>query len=161
MGVYPGDMPITDTKEQQEMHGDKPSFEIAWGGSFFGVLRWPDLDRLWVEVLGAGSWYLYTLTEPPPQHPADGKALESFLSCLDQQLRPGQNSEYCGFVFVDSREDTTLIKVFNPSELGCSAGRCNEAPRLPTWVLSRSQPVDLTPAVEPPGFWSRLLRRAS
>ena len=43
-------------------------FWQAFRGTFYGVLRWPQLDTLWETLRGdaAANWYIYAIgTEPP------------------------------------------------------------------------------------------------
>ena len=45
----------------------------ACNGRLTGVLRWPDLDALWTQLLhrNDGRWYVYAVGAPPPTSPAE------------------------------------------------------------------------------------------
>lgn len=130
-------------------------------GGFSGILRWPHLDALWQKVLedANGGWYIYSVGESPPQHPAEAGELRQFIKWIDERLRREHGEDYCGIVYVDSRERPSFIKVYDPKNLGLVCGSSDNPP-LPGWTLSKLKPVDLpevlsSPAVSKP--WWRLI----
>jgi hypothetical protein len=144
---------------------DKPAtdpFTAAFRGRFRNVLRWEQLDQLW-EVLrhdAENGWYLYATGESPPQEPASGEMLRTFLAEIDLLLRQEHEEEYCGIVYADSFESPQFIKIYDPGNLGVSCGYSDNPP-LPGWVLSKLPPSDLKAAAFSPAnrrrWWRRLL----
>lgn len=136
------------------------SFSEAFRGTFYGVLRWPQLDELW-EILrkdAAGEWYLYAIgTEPPTEIIADDKLIE-FIAEIDVLLRREHGEDYCGVVYTDSFDQPSFVKIFDPNNLGVSCG-FSDNPPLPGWILSKLAPIDLKAPTLPGNrrrWWQKL-----
>jgi len=142
---------------------ERDAFLAAWNGSFTGMLRWPQLEALWSRVRARAheGWYIYAVGEPPPSEPADPATLERFLEEIDRLLRIEHQEDYCGIVYADDPDHPSLIKIYDPNNLGVVCGSSTQPP-LPGWVLSLLPPVDLPAAFPPPAarrrWWQRLLR---
>jgi hypothetical protein len=136
------------------------SFLDLYNGECFGILRWEQLDALWERVRASAErgWYVYAVGDPVPDEPVEPDALERFLQELDGLLRREHESDYCGIVYTDSRESPSLIKIYDPNNLGMVCGSSEYAP-LPGWVLSRPRPVDLPSTFPPPANRRRWWRR--
>lgn len=120
------------------------AFLRAFHGSLTSTLRWADLETFW-EVLGdraAAGWYVYALGEIPPQTPVDASKLGEFITAMDTLLRKDHQEEYCAIVYADDLKVPTLVKIFDPNNLGVSCG-FSDNPPLPGWVLSLHPPVDI------------------
>ena len=128
-------------------------------GSFTSALRWPQLDALWERVLAEpGGWYVYAVGEETPQQAADAEALRRFVQEIDALLRREHEEDYCGIVYADSLEAPSMVKIYDPNNLGVSCGYSDNPP-LPGWVLSRLPPCDLQAMRQPAGrrrWWQRL-----
>lgn len=135
-------------------------FLQAWRGSFTSALRWHQLDALWEQVRAQPEgWYVYAVGEAPPEIVAEVAALDNFLTEIDALLRREHDEDFCGIVYADNPREPTLIKIYDPNNLGVVCGY-SENPPLPGWVLSRIPPVDL-PASQAPTkgrqrWWQRL-----
>jgi len=119
-------------------------FHIAFRGHFTSLLRWEDLDALWALVrqhAGAG-WYVYAIGEPAPVRPSSAEQVGNFLDEVDALLRKEHDEDYCGIVYTDSKTAPTMIKIFDPNNLGVQCG-FSDNPPLPGWVMSRLPPVTL------------------
>lgn len=131
----------------------------AFRGSFTSALRWPQLDSLWSRVREAPErWYVYAVGEPPPSSPASADELLRFIAEIDQLLRREHDEDYCGIVYADRLAAPSMIKIYDPNNLGVSCGYSDNPP-LPGWVLSRLPPADLAAARQPAGrrrWWQRL-----
>jgi hypothetical protein len=133
--------------ESHAMNQEPPqqqSFREAFKGTFYGVLRWPQLDALW-EVLrqdAASDWYLYAIGAEPPTTTASAEQLRAFISEIDVLLRKEHEEDYCGIVYTDSFDAPGFVKIFDPHNLGVSCG-FSDNPPLPGWILSKLPPVDL------------------
>lgn len=133
----------------------------AFKGTFYGVLRWPQLDALW-DVLRrdeTDDWYIYAIGAEPPAATVNAVQLREFITEVDVLLRKEHGEDYCGIVYTDSFEQPTFVKIFDPNNLGVSCGYSDNPP-LPGWTLSKLAPIDLN-APNLPGnrrrWWQRLL----
>jgi hypothetical protein len=140
-----------------------PLFEQRIWGRFSGVLRWSQLDALWDNVRRQpAGWFIYDLHAPPPDEPAAPKELETFLRKMDRRLRKEHEYDYCGIVYADSFEVPTMVKVYDPGNLGAVCGPTG-AKVLPRWVLSRTEPTAIAAHSSIPSpaarWWRRILCR--
>lgn len=119
-------------------------FYIAFRGNFSGVLSWEDLDAFWevVRSNAAAGWYVYAIGEAPPAAPASAEQVGLFVAEVDALLRQEHQEDYCGIVYTDSKTEPSIIKIFDPNNLGVQCG-FNDNPPLPGWVMSRLPPVAL------------------
>lgn len=128
-------------------------------GSFTSALRWPQLEALWERVTASpDGWFIYAVGEMPPERPASPEALLGFVAEIDELLRREHAEDYCGIVYADVPEAPTMVKIYDPNNLGVSCGYSDNPP-LPGWVLSRIPPVDLQAMTPPAGrrrWWRRL-----
>ncbi|WP_043739661.1 hypothetical protein [Thioalkalivibrio nitratireducens] len=125
-------------------------FLERFNGGFTGILHWHQLDALWERLRAQldGTWHVYAIGEPPPVEPVTAAELDRFIRELDALLRAEHDEEYCGVVYVDSTDVPSLVKIFDPNNLGSSCGSSGLRV-LPGWVLSRDIPVDLEAAMPP------------
>ena len=133
----------------------------AFRGSFSGILRWPQLDELWLR-LNTGDqddWYIYAIGSEIPQEPSSHDDLLHFIEKIDHLLREEHQEDYCGIVYADDLKAPGMVKIFDPHNLGVTCGYSDNPP-LPGWVLSKIPPVDLvTDQVVPNNrkhWWQRL-----
>ena len=137
------------------------TFRRAFRGSFSGVLRWHQLDELWIRMKSTAddSWYLYAIGEPPPSETTTAEELVHFIDEVDALLRKDHEEDYCGIVYVDDFNEPSFVKIFDPNNLGVSCGYSDNPP-LPGWIVSRLRPVDLQAPAPLPGnrrrWWRRL-----
>jgi len=138
------------------------SYLSAFRGSFVGILRWPMFDRLWQTIrTDPTGWYIYTVGETFPEETLSARDFIQFIDNLDRMLRDQHREDYCGVVYADNLSSPSMIKVFNPNNLGVSCGY-SENPPLPGWVLSKLKPIDLMIAFprtkNSQHWWRRLVR---
>ena len=130
-------------------------------GSFKSALRWHDLDALWETLRGLnqGQWFVYHVGDEPPTNTTSADKLDHFISEMDELLHNEHEEDYCGIVYADNLQQPTMIKVFDPHNLGVSCG-FSDNPPLPGWVLSTTPPQDLPLAFPPPGnrkrWWQKI-----
>ncbi len=119
-------------------------FTSAFRGNFTGVLSWEDLDVFWEVVRNqvSAGWYVYAIGEAPPDAPASAEQVNLFVAEIDALLRKDHQEDYCGIVYADSKTEPSIIKIFDPNNLGVSCG-FSDNPPLPGWVMSRLPPVAL------------------
>ncbi len=117
------------------------TFHKAFRGNFSSLLRWQQLDEFWNVVrrnAGAG-WYLYAIGAPVPVHRSSTEEVVRFIAEVDKLLHREHHEDYCGIAYTDSMEAPTMIKIFDPNNLGVSCGFSNNPP-LPGWVMSLMPP---------------------
>ena len=137
-----------------------PEYLKQFRGGFKSAMRWHHLDGLW-QVLRQEpkGWYVYHVGDHPPEQPLDVDQFERFLEQIDQLLREEHDEEYCGIVYADDLQRPSMVKIYDPNNLGVSCGYSDNPP-LPGWVLSRILPVDLESRQVLPGnrkrWWKRL-----
>lgn len=125
-----------------DMEGEAAeSFAARFKGGFSGVLRWWQLDELWRRVRAyPRGWYIYFVGQKPPVEPVSVPELDAFLTEVDSLLRREHKEDYCGIVYADDRREPSMIKIYDPGQLGASCGSSG-LQVLPRWVLSRLPPA--------------------
>ncbi len=137
-------------------------FLAAYQGRLTNMLRWEQLDDLWEAVRSRAGrgWYLYAVGETPPAAAADAQDVMRFITHVDALLRREHDEDYCGIVYTDAPGEPSLVKIYDPGNLGAVCGSTGAPPPLPGWVMSLLPPVDLQAAFPPPAnrrrWWQRL-----
>lgn len=133
----------------------------AYKGYLSNILKWPELDLFWQTLRGQADngWYIYAVGEEVPQQPASAEQLNAFVAEIDKLLRQEHQEDYCGIVYVNDRENPSLVKIYDPHHLGSSCGP-GWGEVLPGWVLSTLPPVALNVTAPIPNnrrrWWQRL-----
>jgi hypothetical protein len=137
------------------------SYRQTFNGLFTSLLQWEDLARFW-EQLKRGrleEWYIYAVGEAPPASHASAEGFLAFIEEIDLLLRREHAERICGIVYTNHADTPTMVKIYDPNNLGLSCGSSKHPP-LPGWILSREQPVDLQPLQLLPNnrrqWWQRL-----
>lgn len=137
-------------------------FHARLKGSFYGILQWQDLDVLW-ERVKAGQWFIYQVGEALPTIPLSRDELAVRIDALNALLRQDHECHLCGIVFVDHVEEPTLIKVYDPNNLGSMCGG-STTPAPARWILSTTQPALIQNDAPIPGnrrrWWQRFIHSA-
>lgn len=135
-------------------------FYAAFRGNFNGILSWEDLDLFWevVRKNAAAGWYVYAIGDTAPLRPATADDVNNFLAQIDALLRREHQEDYCGIVYTDSKTAPTMIKIFDPNNLGVQCG-FSDNPPLPGWVMSWLPPVTLASCDQRPEGCKRWWRR--
>jgi hypothetical protein len=139
---------------------DAQAFHQRLKGTFSGILQWQALDALWARVK-CGHWYFYQVGEALPDSTLCGEALAARIDALDALLRQEHDFHLCGIVYADHVESPTLIKVYDPGNLGSACSR-NSTPTPPRWVLSTTPPAEIADAAPTPNNrkrWWQLFTR--
>ena len=136
-------------------------FTSRMQGRFYGVLQWSDLDALWAKVRAEPEgWYAALTGETPPTQTLTAQELDKFVTEIDALLHKEHHYDYCGVVYVDEPAKPTLLKIFDPYNMG-SGCRVGGEPIPPLWVLSRIQPTLLQSNIPLSGsrqrWWKSLL----
>lgn len=119
-------------------------FEQQWKGIFYSLMSWQQLADFWPKIDTDAGWYLYAIGETVPQTPACAEHVAHFIREVDALLHRDHEESYCGIVFADNLEQPTMIKIYDPNNLGVSCGSSKNPP-LPGWVMSLIQPGELQP----------------
>lgn len=132
---------------------------VKFRGGFTSALRWHHLDALWERLrLEIEPWYVYAVGETPPKQPFDHGELLRFIDEIDALLRSDHDESYCGIVYADDLSQPSMIKIYDPNNLGVSCGFSLNPP-LPGWVLSRLPPLELSSALQAPAVRRRWWQR--
>lgn len=116
------------------------TYQELFDGTLWGVMQWSQWDELRARlVAGADTWYAYALGHDVPEAPVSGSKLEVILNEMDTMLRKDHKEKYLGIVYADDLASPTLIKVYDPNNLGASCGSSGRK-IYPGWVLSRIKP---------------------
>lgn len=130
-------------------------------GCFSGILRWHQLDELWLQIQDMKeNWYVYQIGEQVPEEVSSAEQLANFIHHLNQLLHTDHGKDYCGIVYVDNKQQPSFIKVYDPNHLGSSCGSSGAPPPLPGWTISLEHPCDLQLAFPLPAnrrrWWKKI-----
>jgi len=115
-------------------------YQQCFKGSFTSALHWSQLDELWQTLKQQSEgWHIYFVGKNLPEDTVDSEYLHHFLDEMDVLLRKEHPENYCGIVYSDSFKTPSLIKIFDPNNLGASCGSLG-AVVSPRWILSRLPP---------------------
>ncbi|MHB8534612.1 MAG: hypothetical protein ACYDBW_04115 [Sulfuricaulis sp.] len=119
-------------------------FLQTFRGNFTSLLSWQQLDEFWdvVRRKSDAGWYIYAIGAPVPSAKSTADDVVKFISGINTLLREEHYEDYCGIVYTDSKTEPTMIKIFDPNNLGVSCGFSNNPP-LPGWLLSLIPPLPL------------------
>jgi hypothetical protein len=123
-------------------------FHARLKGTFYGILQWQALDVLWACVK-SGQWFFYQVGEALPEQPLSGDVLAVRIGALNTLLRQDHDYHYCGIVYVDHVESPSLIKVYDPNNIGSSCSR-SDTPSPARWIISVSPPSPIVNHVPVP-----------
>ncbi|WP_343074975.1 hypothetical protein [sulfur-oxidizing endosymbiont of Gigantopelta aegis] len=126
-------------------------FMEKFNGRLIGVLRWEQLNELWVTIQTGKTddWFIYHIGEAPPVTACKPEKLHHFVEEIDKLLKHDHEHDYCGIVYADDKDAPTFIKIYDPNNLGHVCGSSGAPPPLPGWILSKVQPIDLEVAIAP------------
>jgi hypothetical protein len=139
-------------------------FEAKLNGMLYGLMRWADWDRLREQMLkeAASRWFAYGVGAELPAGPMNPTALRVLLTEIDALLRRDHEENYLGIVYVDDPASPSLVKIYDPNNLGSTCGSIGyKVP--PGWVLSLDPPTRIDAVVLLPGnrrrWWESLRER--
>ena len=106
------------------MSHETDPFLQSYRGYFRNLLKWEELDALWERLRGDSekAWYIYAIGEAPPEARASTTQLQRFIDEIALLLREEHEEDYCGIVYVDNVESPSLIKIYDPNNLGSVCG---------------------------------------
>jgi len=138
-------------------------FSATYQGYLTGVLHWETWDRLRTRIVQAGEpWYLYAVGHGVPAAPLSLAPLSAALDELDALLRRDHDESYFGIGYTDDLDAPTLVKIYDPNNLGSSCGSSGRA-IPPGWILCRMPPEPIATDVPLPAgrrrWWQELRRR--
>lgn len=139
-------------------------FETKLNGTLYGLMQWRDWDALRARLQAAGDapWYAYAVGDVLPEVPITSTALAGFLTEIDALLRRDHDEDYLGIVYVDDPEAPSLVKIYDPNNLGSTCGSIGfKVP--PGWILSQDMPKAIAAVAPLPGnrrrWWQALRER--
>ncbi len=119
-------------------------FDRTFRGTLFSLLSWEQLTEFWPRINPEAGWYVYAIGEPVPISPSSAEQVKIFLREIDSLLHHDHEESYCGIVYADNLDNPSLIKIFDPHNLGVSCG-FSKNPPLPGWVMSLMPPSEMQP----------------
>ena len=127
-----------------------PDFKQRFSGSFYGVLKWTNLDELWQKIKSQADadWYIYSPGHDVPESTVTNERLFTFIDEINDLLHKEHEKDYCVIVYVDDKDKPSFVKIFDPNNLGVSCG-FSDNPPLPGWILSKIKPMALENSVAP------------
>ena len=132
-------------------------FKQACLGKFTSILKWEDLPSFWEAVKASpGHWYIYDTNGEVPAGTCPADELPGFLSRADTLLKERHEHDYCGIVYADNIKQPTIVKIYDPDNLGVVCGYSDNPP-LPKWILSHIQPTSLSRPEEKQPLWKKWL----
>ncbi len=129
-------------------------FKTTFNGLLYSLLSWEQLAEFWSNIPPGAGWYIYAIGEALPLSPASPQQVVDFIGEIDDLLRRDHHEDYCGIVYTDDLERPSLIKIYDPNNLGVSCGSSKNPP-LPGWVMSTMPPSELKPKGVVPAGRSR------
>ena len=137
-------------------------FDSLIHGLLYSLLSWKQLAAFWPKVNPGAGWYLYAIGETVPENTASSAEVSDFLLRIDVLLHHDHKEDYCGIVYADNLDNPSLIKIYDPNNLGVSCGSSKNPP-LPGWVMSTMPPSELHPKGIIPGnrrrWWQAFLSK--
>ena len=154
------------TSEQAETTATAAvSFRDAYGGWLSGLLDWDDVVEVFDRIRADGrGWWIYDTRSEVPAIPVGESEIANALDEILSFLRRHHRADYCGFVYVDDKNDPRLVKVYDPR----NASSCSLGTPIPAYTISAMQPEPLpfgddegdVPGVAgSPGILKRILKR--
>lgn len=144
-------------------------FQRLCTGRLSSVMAWDRLTALWQRIDPAAGWYLVAVGVDCPRRripgtqsgatptygmaAADAETVGAFIQRIDALLRAEHHESYCGIVYADDLENPSLIKIYDPNNLGssCGSSKTKFQWRL-TPALSASSEAAVTKTPHPPGW---------
>lgn len=122
---------------------DHTEFDRLYNGLLFSLMSWEQLEAFWGKIDRNAGWHLYAVGEALPEKAADAEATARFLREIDALLRRDHHEDYCGIVYTDNLDSPSLIKIYDPNNLGSSCGGSGKHTIPPGWVMSRVPPREI------------------
>lgn len=139
------------------------AFEIKLNGPLLGLMQWADWDRLEaiLRTETVARWYISAVGADAPVTPIDPASLYVLLDGIGMLLKNDHQEDYLGIVYVDDLDAPSLIKIYDPNNLGAACGSISfKVP--PGWVLSLDRPTPIAAATPLPGnrrrWWDAMHR---
>ena len=136
------------------------TFTEILNGSLFGVLHWEHWETLCGQLRNSDQpWYFYAVGCGVPDAPLADAELDKALAEIDALLRREHEETYLGIVYADDLASPSLVKIYDPNNLGSSCGSCGYT-IPPGWVFSRQTPQAIFSDIPLPGnrrrWWQNL-----
>ena len=121
-----------------------PEFDSLHHGLLYSLLSWKQLAIFWPKIDADDGWYLYAVGEAVPETSSSSAEVSDFIQRVDALLHRDHKEDYCGIVYADNLDSPSLIKIYDPNNLGVSCGSSKNPP-LPGWIMSKMPPSELQP----------------
>lgn len=122
---------------------DHAEFDRLYNGLLFSLMTWEQLAQFWEKIDKTAGWYLYAVGEALPENAAEVEGTSRFIREIDALLRRDHHEDYCGIVYTDDVDNPTLVKIYDPNNLGSSCGGTGKHTIPPGWIMSRTPPREI------------------
>ncbi|MBF0107678.1 MAG: hypothetical protein HQL76_00690 [Magnetococcales bacterium] len=119
------------------------TFRERMSGPFDGLVRIDDARSLAMEIAAMGPWHLHEPAAGDHWQLVDGHHARDHLEGLLDEILREEKGVWTTMVYVQSRENPEVIKVFHPRRAGCGCGGGGGI--VPWWVLSRGIEPETVP----------------
>ena len=131
-----------------------------YNGRFFGLLKWEQMDALWLQLHDYPSdWYVFDFEKPQPSLVSSAEDFKQFLNDAMGFLLSRKINEHGGLVYVDEQTAPEFIKIFDPRKMGSSCGGSGGR-TYPRWTISIIKPDEGVPVEvdeAPKGVFAKLI----
>ncbi|MBF0187198.1 MAG: hypothetical protein HQL50_04660 [Magnetococcales bacterium] len=113
-------------------------FSKQLNGRFDGMIRLEDIEQLKEAIALHNDWFLIEPGEPLPETTISGYRARDELTTLVDEILEEERGVWSTMVYVQSKSDPHIVKVFHPRRAGCG---CGAGGGIKPWrVLTRVQP---------------------
>ncbi|MBF0414199.1 MAG: hypothetical protein HQL77_04620 [Magnetococcales bacterium] len=123
---------------QQATKTHSAAFRDRISGPFDGLVRLDDARMLAVEMEALGPWYLNEPATGEHSEQVDGGRARKHLEYLLDEILKEEKGVWTTMVYVQSRDNPELIKIFHPRRAGCGCGGGGGI--VPWWIISQVEP---------------------
>lgn len=123
---------------QQATRTQSTTFRDRLNGSFDGLVRIDDARMLAAEIEALGPWYLNEPASGEHSEQVDGGRARKHLENLLDEILKEEKGVWTTMVYVQSRDNPEVIKIFHPRRAGCGCGGGGGI--VPWWIISQVVP---------------------
>lgn len=140
------------------------AFDKKLNGLLYGLMQWSDWDAMRERLLAAPDkrWFVYAVGDSLPERPLPASGFKTALAEIDALLRRDHGEDYLGIVYADDLEYPSLVKIYDPNNLGSACGSSGHKV-APGWILSTDPPNAVEISTPLPGnrrrWWDALKAR--
>lgn len=116
------------------------TFAEVMQSPLYGIISWERWDQIRARIGADGrAWYVYAVGHGLPPQPFADNALQHALDEIHALLKRDHEEDYLGIVYADDLDQPSLLKIYDPNNLGAT---CGSSGRVipPGWVVCTMPP---------------------